>query len=73
LYGDLQPRFGVPGGCINTADVRDYFKVLLEHGLLNPEDPPVVSAEVRPLLAEETSALVIANAKRVYREAWAQA
>lgn len=73
LYGDLQPRFGVPGGSIDTPQVRDYFKVLLEHGLLNAENPPVVSAEVRPLLAEETSALVIANAKRVYREAWAQA
>ena len=73
LYGDLQPRFGVPGGDIDTADVRDYFRVLLKHGLLNTENPPVVSTEVRPLLAEETPALVIANAKRVIREAWAQA
>lgn len=73
LYGDLQPRFGVPGGSIDTPQVRDYFRVLLGYGLLNTENPPVVSTEVRPLLAEETSALVIANAKRVIREAWAQA
>lgn len=73
LYGDLQPRFGIPEGEIDTAEVRDYFRVLLQHGLLNKENPPLVSAEVRPLLAEETSALVIANAKRVWREAWAQA
>lgn len=73
LYGDLQPRFGVPGGEIDTVHVRDYFRTLLKHGLLNTENPPVVSTEVRPLLAEETSALVLANAKRVIREAWAQA
>jgi len=73
LYGDLQPRFGVPGGSIDTPEVRDYFRVLLELGLLNTENPPVLSTEVRPLLAEETSALVIANAKRVIRAAWAQA
>jgi len=73
LYGDLQPRFGVPGGSIDTKDVCHYFKVLLQHGLLNKQNPPVVSAEVRPLLAEETSALVIANTKRVIREAWAHA
>ena len=73
LYGDLQPRFGIPGGSIGVAEVRDNFRVLLEHGLLNNENPPVLSTEVRPLLAEETPALVIANAKRVIREAWAQA
>lgn len=73
LYGDLQPRFGLPGGSIDTPDVRDYFRLLLNEGLLNHENPPVVSTEVRPLLAEETSAMVIANAKRVIRQAWAQA
>lgn len=73
LYGDLQPRFGVPGGSIDTPQVRDYFRTLLDYGLLNTDDRPVVSTEVRPLLADETSALVIANAKRVIREAWTQA
>jgi sugar phosphate isomerase/epimerase len=71
LYGDLQPRFGVPGGELDTADVRDYFKLLLDHNLLNPDDKPVLSVEVRPLLAEESSELIIANAKRVIKEAWA--
>lgn len=73
LYGDLQPRFGVPGGDIDTEGLRDYFRVLLEHGLIGPDKRPHVSAEVRPLLAEETSELVIANTKRVIREAWALA
>jgi hypothetical protein len=51
--------------------VRDYFKLLLEMKLLNPEKKPVLSAEVRPLLAEDTSEVVIANTKRVIKEAWA--
>jgi sugar phosphate isomerase/epimerase len=71
LYGDLQPRFGVAGGELDTADVRDYFKLLLDHNLLKPDDKPVMSVEVRPLLAEESSELIIANAKRVIKEAWA--
>ena len=48
-----------------------HFKLLLENNLLNPDDKPVVSAEVRPLLAEESSELILANAKRVIKEAWA--
>ena len=71
LYGDLQPRFGIDGGEIDTKDVRDYFKLLLDNGLLNPKKRPVVSVEVRPLLFEEYSELIIANAKRVIKEAWA--
>ena len=71
LYGDLQPRFGIPEGELDTPDVRDYFKLLLELKLLNPENKPVMSVEVRPLLAEEYSEIIIANAKRVIKEAWA--
>lgn len=70
-YGDRQPRFGMPGGEIDTPQVRDYFRLLLDLKLLNPEKRPVLSAEVRPLLAEETSEAVIANTKRVIKEAWA--
>ncbi len=70
-YGDLQPRFGMPGGEIDTPQVRDYFKLLMELNLLKPEKKPVLSVEVRPLLAEEYSEAIIANAKRVIKEAWA--
>jgi sugar phosphate isomerase/epimerase len=70
-YGDLQPRFGIPGGEVDVPEVRSYFRLLLDNGLLNPQDPPVVSVEVRPLLAEEYSEIIIANAKRVVRQAWA--
>jgi sugar phosphate isomerase/epimerase len=70
-YGDLQPRFGMAGGEIDTPQVRDYFRLLLDLKLLNPDKRPVLSAEVRPLLAEDTSEVVIANTKRVIKEAWA--
>jgi len=72
-YGDLQPRFGVEGGEIDTSEVSAYFRLLADLGLIGPEKRPVVSAEVRPLLPGETSELIIANAKRVIREAWALA
>jgi len=71
LYGDLQPRFGIPEGELDTADVRNYFKLLLDKKLLNPENKPVLSVEVRPLLAEEYPEVIIANAKRVIKGAWA--
>lgn len=71
LYGDLQPRFGVPGGELDTEDVIAYFQLLKDKKLIGPEKKPVVSAEVRPLLAEEYSEAIIANTKRVIKEAWA--
>ncbi len=70
-YGDLQPRFGMAGGEVDTPQVRDYFRLLLDLKLLDPEKRPVLSAEVRPLLAEDTSEVIIANTKRVIKEAWA--
>jgi hypothetical protein len=70
-YGDLQPRFGMPGGEIDTPQVRDYLRLLMDLKLLNPEKRPILSAEVRPLLAEETSEVILANTKRVIKEAWA--
>jgi len=71
LYGDLQPRFGIPGGEIDTPQVRDYFRLLLDRKLLKPDNKPVVSVEVRPLLYEEYSEAIIAQAKRVIKNAWA--
>ena len=45
--------------------------MLLDIGFLNYQNPPIVSFEVKPL-ADESSEVVIANAKRVLREAWAE-
>ena len=43
MYGDLQPRFGVPGGELDTEDVASYFQLLKDRGLLGPQKKPVVS------------------------------
>lgn len=72
-YGDIQPRFGIEGGETDTAEVTDYFRVLSKNGFFEGPDRPIVSAEVRPVLAGEKSNVIIANAKRVIRDAWALA
>ncbi|RNC29651.1 MAG: hypothetical protein AWM53_00268 [Candidatus Dichloromethanomonas elyunquensis] len=73
LYGDLQPRFGVPDGEVDMPMVSKYFKVLNDLNLIGPNKRPVLSAEVRPLLPMETSELILANCKRTIKEAWALA
>lgn len=73
MYGDLQPRFGVPEGEVDMMMVSRYFRALVDLKLIGRDTRPVMSAEVRPLLAGETSEIVIANTKRVFREAWALA
>jgi len=70
-YGDLQPRFGMEGGEIDTKEVAHYFGVLWDNGFFHQEEMPVISAEVRPLLAGEKEEVILANSKRVIREAWA--
>ena len=70
-YGDQHPRFGIKGGENDVKELTEYLKVLLDIGFLNPQNPPIVSFEVKPL-ADESSEVVIANAKRVLREAWAK-
>src|SRR5665648_134837 len=68
-YGDQHPRFSIEGGENDVKELTEYLKVLLDIGFLNPQNPPIVSFEVKPL-ADESSEVVIANAKRVLREAW---
>ena len=70
-YGDQHPRFGIKGGENDVKELTEYLKVLLDIGFLNPQNPPIVSFEVKPL-ADESSEVVIANAKRVLIEAWAR-
>lgn len=70
-YGDIQPRFGVPGGENDTQEVTSFFQVLDENGFFSSNVRPIISAEVRPVLAGEKSSLILANAKRVIRDAWA--
>ena len=70
-YGDQHPRFGIIGGENDVKELTEFLKVLLDIGFLNYQNPPIVSFEVKPL-AGETSEVVIANAKRVLKEAWAR-
>lgn len=72
-YGDIQPRFGIAGGEIDTPEVVDFFRVLKDNGFFDRDERPIVSAEVRPVLAGETSDLILANAKRTIRDAFAMA
>lgn len=72
-YGDIQPRFGVPGGETDTPEVVTFFRELRKAGFFDKAERPIVSAEVRPVLAGEISEVILANAKRVIRDAWALA
>jgi hypothetical protein len=68
-YGDQHPRFGIKGGENDVEELKVFLRVLLDIGFLNHQNPPIVSFEVKPLV-DESSEVVIANAKRVLREAW---
>jgi sugar phosphate isomerase/epimerase len=68
-YGDQHPRFGVPGGENDVPQVIEYIRTLIEVGYLRENQPRILSFEVKPM-ADESSDIVLANAKRTLREAW---
>jgi sugar phosphate isomerase/epimerase len=74
-YGDQHPRFGVDGGENDVEQVREFFSLLFELGLLkndastNSGDKPIISFEVKPM-AGENSNIILANSIRVFKEAW---
>lgn len=70
-YGDIQPRFGIPGGETDLPEVTAFFKSLTKNGFFDKTERPIVSAEVRPVMPGEISEVILANAKRVMRDAWA--
>jgi sugar phosphate isomerase/epimerase len=70
-YGDMHPRFGVPGGENDVPQVVAFLKALFEIGYLGKGRRPVVAFEVKPLPGE-TSGTVVANAKRTLIEAWSR-
>jgi sugar phosphate isomerase/epimerase len=74
-YGDQHPRFGWPGGANDTPQVTEFIRGLFKAGYLkeNSATRPWVGFEVKPQSADEPSSLVIANAKRVWAEAWSRA
>jgi sugar phosphate isomerase/epimerase len=72
-YGDFHPRFGFPGSVNDVAELAGFVDALFQVGYLS-ENPPIgsrpgVGFEVRPQ-AGETSAAILANIKRAWRQAW---
>jgi sugar phosphate isomerase/epimerase len=71
-YGDLHPRFGIPGGLNDVGEVVAFLKALVRSGFFEKEtatEKPVISFEVKPLPGEDPD-LVVANAKRTFLVAW---
>jgi sugar phosphate isomerase/epimerase len=73
-YGDTHPRFGIEGGENDVPQLVEFLRALFEVGYLTEEprgESPIVAFEVKPLPGE-SSGVVIASAKRVWKEAWAR-
>ena len=71
-YGDFHPRFGYPGGVNDVPELVEFINALFEVGYLGGQLTgvrPGVGFEIRPQ-AGETSAAIIVNLKRAWREAW---
>jgi sugar phosphate isomerase/epimerase len=75
-YGDQHPRFGVNGGENDVEQLRDFFEALFEEGFLKNDpaakagEKPLISFEVKPMAGENPGS-VLANSKRVFKQAWA--
>ncbi|MPN58240.1 hypothetical protein SDC9_205943 [bioreactor metagenome] len=69
-YGDQHPRFGFPNSANDVPELLDFFRVLKAEGFFRPNDPFVLSFEVKPW-GDESEELIMANTKRVINRAWA--
>lgn len=70
-YGDEHPRFGIDGGENGVVELAEFLEALFRFGYFNGEAPKPMSFEVKPIAAyNESSELVIANAKRTLNKAW---
>lgn len=70
-YGDQHPRFGFPNSECDVEELTEYLRILKFIGVLNKENPPIVSFEVKPYNGE-SSETVIEGGKKVLNEAWAR-
>lgn len=74
-YGDQHPRFGIKGGENDIPQVAEFIRQLRETGFLDSKvvtSLPVASLELKTRPGESPE-LTIANAKRVFKEAWVRA
>lgn len=70
-YGDEHPRFGIDGGENGVVELAEFLEALFRFGYFDGETPKPLSFEVKPIAAyNESSELVIANAKRTLTKAW---
>ena len=69
-YGDQHPRFSYPGSPNGVPELAEWLRTLFEIGYLGEGKQPVVSFEVKPL-PNESSEIVLTDAKRTMNEAWA--
>jgi len=69
-YGDQHQRFGFPNGANDTPELLDFFRVLKAEGFFRPEDPYVLSFEVKPWTGEDGD-IILGATKRVINRAWA--
>jgi len=75
LYGDLHPPFGIEGGENGVAELRTFLQALVYTGYFakrTPSRKPILSFEVKPTPGL-SSAAALANVKRTFWQAWAQA
>ncbi len=73
-YGDNHPRFGCAGGENSVAELTEFLREAKKAGYFEKKVPtpmPIVTFEVKPMPGEAPE-LVIANTKRVFKEAWAK-
>ncbi len=69
-YGDQHPRFWFPNDTVSVEDLAYFIRKLIKIGYLTPEEPKILSFEVKPW-GDEDPEMVIANAKRFLNRAWA--
>jgi sugar phosphate isomerase/epimerase len=73
-YGDLHPRFGMPGTENDVPQLKEFLETLIYIGYFKapvPTPKPVLTFEVKPL-AGESSQLIVASTKRAFLRAWAE-
>ena len=71
-YGDLHPRFGYPGSVCDVPELVEFLDALFTVRYLGEQQNsprPAVGFEIRPQPGE-TSAAILANLKRAWRQAW---
>ena len=73
-YGDKHPTFGCSGGVNGVEELAKFIRGLLDIGYLAEGKSPLpwIGFEVKPQGTGQTSEIVIANAKRTWRQAWAR-